>query len=216
MPPAYTSTTSLSISAAPTPEPTTPVRQDVSPAQLGKVVADAVSNFLNGEEYLNKLRETVREEVQKHEKEAPVPAPFTAPQTMPVELSSSFTAFTQPKTPSTFTYAIFCDCCEGNIYDVHYHCATCDKGDYDLCQACVNRGVHCKDSNHWLIKRILKGGSIVSSTTESIKAKTQEPTEKSNVLTRTCNSCIAGKPITSRVIERILIIFYSSSREGVR
>lgn len=196
LPPAYTSTTSLPLS---TPEPTTPIRPEVSPAQLDKVVADAVSTFLNGEEYLTKLRDTVREEVQKQEKEAPVPAPFAAPQAKPVELLSSLAGF-QPTTiaaPSSFTYAIFCDSCEGNIYDLHYHCGICDKGDYDICQACVNRGVHCKDSAHWLIKRMLSGGSIVSSVTESVKPKVPEPTEKpSSVLTRTCNSCVAGKLVT--------------------
>lgn len=183
-----------------TPEPATPAAQDVSPAQLDKAVADAVSSFLNGEEYLTKLRETVREEVQKHEKEtaeAPVPAPFTASQTLPAEPASNLIC--QAKSvPSPFTYAIYCDSCDGNIDDVHYHCGICDKGDYDLCQSCVNRGVHCKDSAHWLIKRLLSDGNVVSSITDTIKPKSPEPTEKvAPVVTRTCNSCVAGKHINS-------------------
>jgi hypothetical protein len=169
-------------------------------------VADAVSSFLNGEEYLAKLRETVREEVEKHEKEAPVPAPFAAPETAPSVVSEVLDI----KSPA-FTYAIFCDSCDGNIYDVHYHCGICDKGDYDLCQACVGRGTHCKDSSHWLIKRTLTGGTIVSSVTESIKAKAPEPAveekEEEPELTRTCNCCIVGMYIN---YIPVLINAYSS------
>ncbi|KAH8147898.1 uncharacterized protein LAJ45_07999 [Morchella importuna] len=200
-PPAYRSTTSLvSPPAVATPEPATPASVEVSPAQLDRAVADAVSSFLNGEEYLAKLRETVREEVEKHEKEAPVPAPFSAPEPAPSVVSppSVVSEVLDIKSPA-FTYAIFCDSCEGNIYDVHYHCGICDKGDYDLCQACVGRGTHCKDSSHWLIKRTLTGGTIVSSVTESIKAKVPEPAveekeEEEHELTRTCNCCIVVLP----------------------
>lgn len=117
---------------------------------------------------------------------------------MPAELPSPFTQTKPVCTASAFTYAIFCDACDGKIFDAHYHCGICDKGDYDLCQTCVNRGVHCKDSAHWLIKRSLQGGNIVSSITESIKAKTPDATKPyTHILTRTCNSCVAGKSIKS-------------------
>jgi next-to-BRCA1 protein 1 len=172
----------------------------LSPDELDKAVASAVSTFLNGEAYLQKLRETVREEVEKLERstlEAPVPAPFTAP---PADIPQESTDMEAKVTPQSSTYAIYCNACEMNIYDVHYHCSVCDGGDYDLCQACVDRGIHCNDSTHWLIKRMLSAtGALVVSTT-FIKQKTEQkdpekeiPEPVTTSLRLTCNSCVVGE-----------------------
>lgn len=50
---------------------------------------------------------------------------------------------------------ITCDHCETRILDsdAHYHCNICDKGDFDLCQKCVNEGNFCRSGPHRLIKR---------------------------------------------------------------
>lgn len=175
----------------------------LSPDELDKAVASAVSTFLDGEEYLQKLRETVREEVEKLDRsvsEAPVPASFTAPL---IESSQESSDMEIKVNSRCSTYAIYCNVCEMNIYDVHYHCGVCDSGDYDLCQACVDRGIHCNDSTHWLIKRMLSAtGSIVVSTTFIKQKAKQKESEKevpeltATSLRLTCNSCIAGKFLT--------------------
>lgn len=68
-------------------------------------------------------------------------------------------------------FAICCNSCEKTTQDVHYHCSTCDDGDFDLCEACVDLGITCHGSDHWLIKRTRVDGQIVASTTETIAPK---------------------------------------------
>jgi next-to-BRCA1 protein 1 len=102
------------------------------------------------------------------------------------------------------TYSVYCNKCNHPIPDEHYHCSTCDDGDFDLCQDCVNKGVLCNGEDHWMIKRFVKNGKVIVSTTETIAPRptyaeskvTLVPAEESNVVeaTRTCNSCIQGKP----------------------
>ena len=92
--------------------------------------------------------------------------------------------------------------------DEHFHCSVCDNGDYDLCPACVDSGIHCPGDGHWMVKRFVKNGNVVNSTTQRIppKVKATEPKdipgaftdEKQSVTyeeeaTRTCNSCVKGK-----------------------
>jgi next-to-BRCA1 protein 1 len=102
--------------------------------------------------------------------------------------------------------------------DAHYHCDVCDDGDYDLCETCVGSGVHCPSENHWLVKRFVKNGQVVSSTTERfppkhaasneavraempgaftehVEEKKPEVMVESAVLeaSRTCNSCVKGE-----------------------
>ncbi|KAH7149652.1 hypothetical protein B0J13DRAFT_552063 [Dactylonectria estremocensis] len=68
-------------------------------------------------------------------------------------------------------FAICCNSCEKTIPDVHYHCSTCDDGDFDLCQSCVERGITCHGHDHWLIKRTTVEGRLIQSTTETIAPK---------------------------------------------
>ena len=92
--------------------------------------------------------------------------------------------------------------------DEHFHCSVCDNGDYDLCPACVDSGIHCPGEGHWMVKRFVKNGNVVNSTTQRIapKVKATESKdipgaftdEKQSVTyeeeaTRTCNSCVKGK-----------------------
>ncbi|KAL8358496.1 hypothetical protein RB598_002985 [Gaeumannomyces tritici] len=63
-------------------------------------------------------------------------------------------------------FAVYCNSCDRVIPDTHYHCSTCDDGDFDLCQGCVDMGIACYGDDHWLIKRMVRNGMIVTSTTE--------------------------------------------------
>jgi next-to-BRCA1 protein 1 len=69
------------------------------------------------------------------------------------------------------SFAVCCNSCEKNIPNIHYHCSTCDDGDFDLCQSCVDQGITCHGRDHWLIKRSTVDGQLVQSTTETIAPK---------------------------------------------
>lgn len=114
--------------------------------------------------------------------------------------------------PKSANFAVCCNNCDRTIPDSHYHCSTCDNGDFDLCPECVEQGVTCYSAEHWLIKRFVRGDSILVSTTERIapKPKAREvvtwalppcnpayarsPTGFSHSPTRTCNSCVQELP----------------------
>lgn len=68
-------------------------------------------------------------------------------------------------------FAVCCNSCDRTIPESHYHCSTCDDGDFDLCQECVDQGITCYGADHWLIKRFVKNGMIINSTTERIAPK---------------------------------------------
>lgn len=110
------------------------------------------------------------------------------------------------------TFTICCNNCDAAIPDAHWHCSICDDGDFDLCAECVEKGVLCDASDHWLIKRFVQDGKVINSTTETIaptkatkdesekevpgaftsetkESEFQEPIEES----RTCNSCVQGE-----------------------
>lgn len=108
-----------------------------------------------------------------------------------------------PAASSASIFSVYCNHCTDAIPDEHYHCSTCDDGDFDLCQNCVNDGVLCGGDGHWMIKRFVKNGKVINSTTETIAPKpkvpafsesktTLVPDETKITPTRTCNSCIQG------------------------
>ncbi|KAI0144043.1 hypothetical protein F4776DRAFT_454627 [Hypoxylon sp. NC0597] len=78
-----------------------------------------------------------------------------------------------PKRPFT----VCCNSCDRAVPDAHFHCSTCDDGDFDLCQDCVNQGITCYGEGHWLIKRTIKDGQINYSTTH-VAPKTSRPQTK--------------------------------------
>jgi hypothetical protein len=114
-------------------------------------------------------------------------------------------------------WVVYCNSCNHPMDDEHFHCSVCDGGDYDLCPSCVDSGVHCPGSGHWMVKRFVKNGCVVNSTTQRIPPKfkveleprpqpqPEEPKEvpgaftdeKQSVYsqepTRTCNSCVNSK-----------------------
>ncbi|CAD6505193.1 BgTH12-00688 [Blumeria graminis f. sp. triticale] len=102
--------------------------------------------------------------------------------------------------PATTGITICCNSCNASIPNEHYHCSNCDDGDYDLCKACVDNGVLCQGIDHWLIKRFLRNGAIVASTTETIIPKPDPLRQGLESLydshkmvdSRTCNVCVRG------------------------
>ena len=126
-----------------------------------------------------------------------------------------------PVLSQTSSYSVYCNNCNGPIPDEHYHCSTCDDGDYDLCQACIDSGALCGGDGHWMIKRFVKNGKVITSTTETlpprishneskttlVEVETKEEEEEEEIATRTCNSCIQGEfscillyPLASKLI----------------
>lgn len=106
-----------------------------------------------------------------------------------------------PASPAPATMSIFsvyCNSCNATTSDLHFHCSTCDDGDFDLCQSCVDKGVSCDSDEHWLIKRFVQNGQVINSTTEKVPSKpkdkmiaTAEEVPEEPAATRTCNSCIS-------------------------
>ncbi|KAF4339831.1 ZZ type zinc finger domain protein [Fusarium beomiforme] len=103
----------------------------------------------------------------------PQQSPFSLPKPIPVSLNSCPAMFS----PSGPGFAVCCNSCEINIPDIHYHCSTCDDGDFDLCQSCVDQGITCHGRDHWLIKRSTIDGQLVQSTTETIAPKPKAKAE---------------------------------------
>ena len=54
-----------------------------------------------------------------------------------------------------------CDECGTNCVDLHFHCNVCEQADFDLCQNCVEQGIHCYVPQHKLLKRVFKDGSCI-------------------------------------------------------
>lgn len=106
-----------------------------------------------------------------------------------------------PRVETASVFSVYCNKCQVTTSDAHYHCSTCDDGDFDLCQSCVDNGVTCGGDDHWMIKRFVKNGQVINSTTETIAPKASSLLEKKSnvevseepIATRTCNSCISGK-----------------------
>ncbi|KAJ4362040.1 hypothetical protein N0V83_010982 [Neocucurbitaria cava] len=163
------------------------------------------------------------------EGEAPVPRSFTAHQgqyyaysyyrtlTPPADFFTSFVATNhnsglafRPKPNNVCTsWVVYCNNCNQPMEDEHFHCSVCDGGDYDLCPACVDSGIHCPGTGHWMVKRFVKNGCVVNSTTQRIppKVKAEEHHEVPGAFTdekqpvaieeeptRTCNCCVKILP----------------------
>ncbi|KAF2812042.1 uncharacterized protein BDZ99DRAFT_474280 [Mytilinidion resinicola] len=153
------------------------------------------------------------------EGEAPVPRAFTARENfftnlndMPraADLAFRMKDATPPPPPSNAcSWVVYCNNCDNPMANEHFHCSICDRGDYDLCASCVDAGIHCPGAGHWMVKRFVKNGTVVNSTTERIgpKAKVEPENdmpgafteekkpeiEEQDLPTRTCNCCVKGK-----------------------
>ncbi|OTB16664.1 hypothetical protein K445DRAFT_316944 [Daldinia sp. EC12] len=141
----------------------------------------------------------------------------TAPTLEEEEMKGSGSLITLGVPKRQFT--VCCNSCDRAVPDAHFHCSTCDDGDFDLCQDCVNQGITCYNEGHWLIKRFIKGGQVNYSTThiapktKPSRSPTSKPTtslpirsaENANWVPpvgvwdttyndRTCNCCVQDFP----------------------
>ncbi|QUC20397.1 uncharacterized protein UV8b_04638 [Ustilaginoidea virens] len=91
-------------------------------------------------------------------------------------------------------FAVCCNSCENNIPGAHYHCSTCDDGDFDLCQDCVEGGVTCRGDDHWLIKRTVNNGQIVNSTTETLAPKPKVKSAAKPACSKPADAITVGPP----------------------
>jgi hypothetical protein len=48
-----------------------------------------------------------------------------------------------------------CDLCDNEIdpRKLHWHCSVCNKGNYDICIECHEKGKKCEDPSHVLAKQ---------------------------------------------------------------
>ncbi|PHH70339.1 hypothetical protein CDD80_6074 [Ophiocordyceps camponoti-rufipedis] len=100
----------------------------------------------------------------------------------PCNYRDAFKTTLTPQCPvAGSNFAVCCNSCERTIPDSHFHCSTCDDGDFDLCQACVDHGISCYNNDHWLIRRVVKDGQLVNSTTETIPSRSIKPAPKLNL-----------------------------------
>ncbi|KAK6001579.1 hypothetical protein QM012_002910 [Aureobasidium pullulans] len=158
--------------------------------------------------------------MKKADTEAPLPRPFDFTATSFAQGSKHVLPLrvAAPVEVASGPWTIFCNACEKIMPNVHYHCSACDGGDYDLCETCVNQGVSCLGDGHWLVKRSIQDGKLVSSTTERFAPKSKMTTafvpapspkpetvkevpgaftEDNNPLSessRTCNACVVTLP----------------------
>ena len=156
--------------------------------------------------------------------EAPVPRFFSAREHCRAELAGlqqhtpALRSFTLgPKLCANFT--ICCNSCDGAIPNAHWHCSICDDGDFDLCQDCVEQKCHCDNEDHWMIKRYVEDGKVITSKTETIAPKTAVKADEEKEipgafnsaikaeiipeamdLSRTCNQCVQGEIYKSPIV----------------
>lgn len=158
--------------------------------------------------------------MKKTDIEAPLPRPFDFTAS-PVAQGPKHVLPLRVAAPVEVTagpWTIFCNACETIMPNVHYHCSACDGGDYDLCETCVNQGVSCLGEGHWLVKRSIQNGKLVSSTTERFAPQSKTTTASAPVSSpkpeavkeipgaftedvnpvsessRTCNACVVTLP----------------------
>lgn len=110
---------------------------------------------------MSSYNETPAREVKEHPTASPQYRKFEPEQdTLPFPAISH-------RTPRGM-FCIDCNNCGRSIPNEHYHCGVCENGDYDLCERCFIDYSGCLDDDHWLVKRSVVDGMVVSSVTERV------------------------------------------------
>ena len=163
---------------------------------------------------------------QVAEGEAPAPCATSGCQRIYTDLSK-FGRYNDSVTAEEFqvpcaAFTVCCNKCHKTIPDAHWHCSICDDGDYDLCRDCVSSGHHCGIEGHFLIKRSVENGKVISSTTETLPKKApkvetekevpgaftdevkEDPAPEMHQMSRTCNCCVNGGFFITRIVREML------------
>ncbi|KAL1874411.1 hypothetical protein VTK73DRAFT_337 [Phialemonium thermophilum] len=221
-------------SAGPSVPATAPISNSSSPAEAQDLATDAlarrqlapelawqksIAQMEQEQEQMERKLEMIEATMAAVHNRPPVPPPKLPIETAEVKTTSSSLPFVVTQsaceasslTGPSLNYAVCCNSCDKIIPDAHYHCSTCDDGDFDLCQDCVDRGITCYGLDHWLLKRFIKDGVLINSTTETIAPKPRVPKPEPPVEepplplptrvvpivnahayqpVRTCNSCV--------------------------
>ena len=174
-------------------------------------VSAAVAAYFDGDEGRTVLRTTIGEEMEKEIGKRSFISQSVA------SLAAQSTAAEPPVAPKPKpvsikqVYAVYCNVCSVDVDSAHFHCGICDGGDFDLCEKCVDEGKHCQNSQHWMVKRSITNGEVVSSREYvagnlSISPKAAEPTveekeeEQTLDASRTCNCCCKGMIIHTIIL----------------
>ena len=128
--------------------------------------------------------------------DAPVPDPFPVRRsflaTMAQSAQAHYLAMTSAAAGPPPSYMVYCNACDWPISTDHYHCSTCDGGDFDLCSNCVNAGRLCRCDDHWLIKRTVHDGRVVNSITETVPPRKPTATHTTTASVRPSPSAEAS------------------------
>lgn len=148
------------------------------------------------------------------------PATMGLPQELALRTRPSAASMISKFSAVSSTWSVYCNECDSAMDNVHFHCSICDGGDYDLCETCVQSGKLCPGEGHWLIKRFIASGRVISSTTERIAPKIKSETSSTGTAvagterdmpgaftedvktlnevlegaSRTCNGCVITLP----------------------
>lgn len=87
--------------------------------------------------------------------------PTSEPESSPIEIEGSESTDTRMSAMSRLVPG-FCDSClKGSIPLPFFHCNVCQTGDFDICKACYDKGIHCYDTDHLLVEMKQVGSWIV-------------------------------------------------------
>jgi hypothetical protein len=53
------------------------------------------------------------------------------------------------------TKFVGCDSCSNDVGKYFFHCNICRAGDFDICVACFDRGLHCYERDHFLVEMVM-------------------------------------------------------------
>ncbi|XP_014560644.1 hypothetical protein COCVIDRAFT_34281 [Bipolaris victoriae FI3] len=173
---------------APTPAPAAPQETPAEAHETSsddltqeKVITPPVIARSPDSKSIRSISSVLLPKANEKEQEAPVPQAFTTRQdffgNVTAAGSNSSLAFRPKPTNVCTSWVVYCNNCNEPMEDEHYHCSVCDGGDYDLCPACVTNGIHCPGNSHWMVKRFVKNGVVVNSTTQRIAPKAKAETE---------------------------------------
>ncbi|KAF1813751.1 hypothetical protein P152DRAFT_472572 [Eremomyces bilateralis CBS 781.70] len=162
------------ISGPPTKAPPVSTAQGGDPIPMSNpsetTLIEQFKSVLQGIDASSKASDNTNVKDVVGEPEPPTPDPFSDEQ--------ESTNLPEPEKKCKWALAcnwtVYCNSCDKPMSGEHYHCSICDEGDYDLCAHCVDAGVHCPGEGHWLIKRVVKNGAVLSSTTERIAPKSKD------------------------------------------